>query len=626
MKYDNINKLAYLNTLESNKKPLDLLLEIIQIECYIYDFNELGIITKDKKSIRNILKEKYNLEIEEYVLKKIIESKFMLDNEKLKLKSEKFDLGAKIKNIKEGEEKFLNSVSKIQSNFIEFCSKEYNKKVTNEEAKNVFNDYIYTVARYKDVENDDNQLYFIFQNFLKYLYKNNNNDLEIVENLGIANQIQDLVINGEDDDPKFLNQCIIFLDTPIIMKRLGYDGKKLADTYKLFFDDLREAGAELKIFEHTFDELWGILFNFKRCIAQNILDAKGVNTFLRARKEYLNAGEELSLDKKVIEGNIRKELIEILDISTEDNIAETKDFSNWVFDPEKFKKVLLNVDSNYKNYKSRLEKDIQSVFAIARLRQRLQNNQIYSYKDARYFLLVDNYALIKAIHNYYEDSDAKVRKNELLLENTIIFNLWQNLTNNSSLNKALFRSKCFALNTINDSFKYMLYRETRRIEAYSDNVNINYEIIDDPELEEKVYAQSIRDKKFDKDYISKVIQNKVTIKKEADKKFYEEIVRTKVEQLKQMRIDREEDKNKYLLDLQQKDIDNEKKKQEYLLNFQVETILKKIEEMERKFKYKLIICFCKYRKNFDKKKYLWDEACKITNIQVIYDPQYFINE
>ena len=80
---DKINRLAYLNTLDENKKPLDLLLEIIEIESYKYDFNQLGIISTDGKSIKDIINNKYNIEIEDYILTKWINDKFYLENNKI---------------------------------------------------------------------------------------------------------------------------------------------------------------------------------------------------------------------------------------------------------------------------------------------------------------------------------------------------------------------------------------------------------------------------------------------------------------------------------------------------------------------------------------------------------------
>ncbi|MBP3366703.1 MAG: hypothetical protein J6K96_06865 [Treponema sp.] len=407
---DKITRLAYLNTLDENKKPLDLLLEIIEIECYEYNFESLGIFTSDGKSIVDIIRNKYSIEIEEYILKKWLPDKFKVENKKLKLSSNSENLVNKIERINNGERKFLELVSSIRANFKKYALSEFNIKYSNEETKDIFNSYLYTVANEKIVDKKDSKDYFIFQNFLSCLFKSNRRDLEIIENFGIANQIQDLVLNGENDKTDFLKDCVIFLDTPIIMKRLGYDGIEFSDIYKDFFEDLKKAGATLKIFEHTFEELWGILFNFKRCIAQNIFDAKGVNTFLKARKSFLyERNEELPLTKEVIRENIKTLDIEFFDISDDDNIENTTDFSAWKFDCEYFKKLIISEDENYEKFKTRLDKDIQSVAAISRLRHRDRISKTETFEDGKYYLLVDNYVLVNAIKAYYHNKGKKMK-------------------------------------------------------------------------------------------------------------------------------------------------------------------------------------------------------------------------
>lgn len=361
-------------------------------------------------------------------------------------------------------------------------------------------------------------------------------------------------MNGESDKLDFLKGCIIFFDTPIIMKRLGYDGIELSDVYKNFFEDLKKTGATLKVFEHTFEELWGILFNFKRCVAQNIFDAKGVNTFLKARKSFLDErNEELSLTKEIIRDNIKRLDIEIFDISADDNVENTTDFSAGEFDEESLRKHIISEDESYEKYKARLDKDIQSIAAISRLRQREGISKIDSFEDGKYYLLVDNYALVNAIKAYYKELEKKNRKNELLLENTIIFNLWQNLSNNSELNKSLFRSKCFALNTIDEKFKDVLYRETRKIEAYNADIEINQQLVNNPSLENEVFAESIKDNKFDKEYIAKTILNTITKKEKELKKQHQEELKKKDAEIQQ-----KENEKKVLL------LDNEKQSEFYL--------------------------------------------------------------
>ena len=122
---------------------------------------------------------------------------------------------------------------------------------------------------------------------------------------------------------------------------------------------------------------------------------------------------------------------------------------------------------------------------------------------------------------YYETEDFCPQKNELLLENTLLFQLWQQLGDNGNVIRSLFRSKCFAMNVIDDNFRDRLYKNARRIEAYSSNFDVKDSIIDNPNLENELYANAIKeDKIFDEMYISLTLENKITDEK---KKFREEI-------------------------------------------------------------------------------------------------------
>ncbi len=633
---DKINRLAYLNSLDENKKPLDLLLEIIEIESYKYKFTQLGIKSTDGKSIKDIIKDKYNIEIEDYILTKWINDKFCLENNKIRLRNKNGSesLDNKIEKIEAGEKIFLEQVSEIRNDFIKFASEKFNIKYNNEQSKNIFNEYIYTVAQEKNVESKDSKDYFVFQKYLSYLYENNLKALEIIENFGVANQIQDLVLNGDTDKTNFLNGCIIFLDTPIIMKRLGYDGLELSDIYESFFSDLTKAGATLKIFTHTFEELWGILFNFKRCVSQNIFDAKGVNTFLKARKQFITERKiELSLSKEIIQKNIENIGIEIFDISDDDNLENATDYSEWNFDPDAYRKHVIKTDENYEKYKTRLEKDIQSISAVSRLRQRNKITKIENFEDGKYYLLVDNYALVNAIKSYYKEKEERNKKNELLLENTIIFNLWQNLSNNGKLNKALFRSKCFALNTIDDNFKDALYREARRIEAYNAEVEINQQLINDPTLENEVFAETIKNNKMDKEYISKTLLNSISQKELQDKEVIEkqkEELQNKDFELKKTQTDYNKLISEYeqSQDIHKKNMADqiEKSKNDSnnaVINSQISTLLSTINHISKSFLTKIQFIFKKMKnKNLNKKEFLWNKACSITGINIEYNEEY----
>lgn len=633
-----ISRLACLKTLEENKTPLDLLLETIESDCFQYNFDSVKTVSNEGKSITEILKENYSLEIEEYILEKLIQKKFKTEHGKLKLFSTEENLEEKQIRINKKQDDFLYKMSEIRKDFIKYARSEFKKNFNDEESKEIFKNYIYTVSKEKTVEKD-NQYYFIFQKYLSHLYKEKRDYLAVVENFGIANQIQDLVLNDDIDDAFFLKDCEIFLDTPLIMKRLGYDGLEFSKTYEQFFSDLNKAGAELKIFEHTFEELWGILFNFKRCVAQNIFDAKGVNAFLKARKEFKEAkDEELSLDKESIRKKIKNELkIDFVDISVDDDIEGESDYSEWTLDTEKLEKLIIRTDENFQKNKSRLEKDVKSIENVRRLRVKDGIKDADSFKDGKYYLLVDNYALVTALKNYYSENEKnkKIKKNELMLENTIVFSLWQNLSNNDSLNRALFRSKCFALNTIDDAFKDKFYRETRRIEAYMSDSEIDKQLVANPDIEDEVYKKSIFEKKdlkkIEEDYLSNTIYNVIEDKNkerkeilENDKILKQDFLSEKAKnQLLSQSLADVKNKTEEILENQKKQ--NEIRNKQDIFAHDIDLIKKKVDALSKIIWLKILIFFRrKISRKFNKNEFLWKKACKDIGLHHQYSDEYFL--
>lgn len=91
-----------------------------------------------------------------------------------------------------------------------------------------------------------------------------------------------------------------------MMRRLGYNGKCMSQAYEKFFDCMEKSSAKLFMFEHTFDEPYGIIFTFKLNIAQNNFGAHGVDKFLKARNE-IDGGlplEEDTIRQRIIECHV----------------------------------------------------------------------------------------------------------------------------------------------------------------------------------------------------------------------------------------------------------------------------------------------------------------------------------
>lgn len=636
MNKNNLNQLAYLNSL--NKKPQDMLMELIQLESYPYEFAKKGATTISGENINEIILNNYKIRIDDAIFNRFIDNNFKILDRKLVTKNIMLqaELDNLVQSMKTSEKLFLEKVSSVRDKFIRFANDKYNKKINKEAAKDIFDNYIYSVAKEEELDNT-NAAYFIFKQFLFYCFDRDRESLKIIEDFGIANEIQYLVINDFENNPKFLDGCTIFIDTPILMRRLGYDGLSFYNDYTAIFERLIEAGATLKIFEHTFEELWGILFNFKKSIAQNILDAQGVDTFLKARKEFIDseyikeADKILSLENRdAVKKNIeyalsskeeRKEKEEerkkgiIIYKHTEDAIISYDDndiadviddnYQAWKFDTEKFKELLVKNCPNLENYPIRIDRDIDSISAVSR--RRIENNVKNSIKlkDYKYFLLVDNHALIRTIQQYYENSEKKQYYNELLLENTLLFSLWQNLSYNDEINRRVFRSKCFAMNAIDDQFKDKLYRETRRLETYT-NLNVSDVLIYNPSIVDATYEDIIQDEKYyDEQYIAHTVKNK--IKNETNK--LKDILANRDQKLKEI-IEQKNLGVKKAIDSNVQEIEDieSRVRQENIENLANRLSKKPI----NKFCFFVKKFFCKlFNKPFDTKQYFLEKARKM---------------
>ena len=605
MNQDNMNMMVCLENF--GKKPVDMLLELVQFEAYFFDPLESNFVN----NIYNTLKKKYDITIAHFILKKWIDTKFDIRDEKLILTTCKEDIHTYIAKIKQKEKLFNDKIAEIRRSFGKYAKDKYGVDFNNEEIKRVFNQYFYTSAiQQKDMtQNSEKEIKisFVFNNYLKYLWESDDKKkyLSTIEAFGIANQIRQTVINEDSVDKHFLKDCRIFIDTPIMMKTLGYDGQEIANSYEEMVNALQRAGASLAFFEHSFDELWGILFSFKKNIAQNILDAKGVNRFLLARQELRKKEKkELSLDKDTVQNNIEELLCVIVGHLSEKDLNTDFDKNEWVFDMERMRAIIKEHYNNQDSYSARIEKDVKSIAAISRLRLKEGITQVSSYKDAKFFLLTDNYALIRSIKEYYQTEDEISYHNgfnELIFENTILFDLWQNLFDNNNLNKSLLRSKCFAFNEIDDKFKEVLYKICRQMDRYEPEKNVSEQFIAHPEFEQEIYAQTLRTENYDEKYLQRVINNTVedqenNRKRELDE--HKEKINKLEESIKQKNNDHS------------KDIEEEREKA--IQEVKRDLLDRKIKELRLSFFHRLYVFIRrKFDSEFDSNSYYETRAKKI---------------
>ena len=183
----------------------------------------------------------------------------------------------------------------------------------------------------------------------------------------------------------------------------------------------------------------------------------------------------------------------------------------------------------------------------------------------------------------------------------------------SSLNKSLFRSKCFALNTIDEKFKDTLYREARKIEAYNSELEISDVFIDSPDIEEEIFKITLKDKKTNEQYLSRIMENKVAKRR----KEHEKEINKKNTEIDSLKKENEFAKKQHQDEIRK--IHDESK------NGDISCIKNLIENsLKKSTRIKLIIFFSQiFCKKFDKNRFLWKRACDILNINIEYAESYF---
>lgn len=123
------------------------------------------------------------------------------------------------------ENDFQRNIGKVRDEFIAFCKSDFNVNINKEKTKAIFDKYTYSVSRNsnfdmnKELQNSDA---FMFCQFMRHLVDIDEENLDVIESFGVANQIRSLVINDDmlnDKDEHFLGDCEIFIhkyesDTP----------------------------------------------------------------------------------------------------------------------------------------------------------------------------------------------------------------------------------------------------------------------------------------------------------------------------------------------------------------------------------------------------------------------------
>lgn len=258
--------------------------------------------------------------------------------------------------------------SKVIKSITKYLKKELDNNITESEAEIYFGNFISSYG-YNTYENINSikglERKIDVTNYLigEFICKENELDseifkliLRIIEGYMIANAIY---LQIENDNSASLKKLNCYLDTPFILRVLGYKTDEENESAKELYDLLIKYSANLKCFTHTFNEVINILTYYKNNIKKN----KDMTLEYFDKEKYTEGQVEMVISS--LEDTFREYRINIVDAP---EYVESK-YSSVINEKsleEKLRKHKEKMGS-YLNPNS-IENDVKSVCAINMLR------------------------------------------------------------------------------------------------------------------------------------------------------------------------------------------------------------------------------------------------------------------
>lgn len=411
-------------------------------------------------------------------------------------------------------------ISKMQ----EFLKNKFNKdfqvqklenKLTNFVSFNFF-DLLHSID--KEVSHKDNEL----ASFLNYIL-NNDRDLtcilqDIVKGQMIFESIYSQNIAQAQIKQKFRNLDVYF-DTTFIFYMLGYAGKSYKEYVLQIIDLLKGLGAELKCFQHNYDEVYGILHTCGMAISHGKqAELTNLDWFIENK---MNSSEILVLCSN-LEDNISRYL----------TIVDTPDFSQPLknIDWKNFTEYL-NKNIKYRNEKT-LNNDVESIAAIFRLRK---TDRAQTLESCNAIFVTTNKKLVRTVRDYRKNSNDMQGYCPCITEYEISNIAW--LKTPSKQNEVLNKSIRFAVSVLQEHSPAFWKRFVETVDRFQKNGSITLE--NATELKYELYSKRNTNELIEDDDCEITLDNiRDILKRNAEtqyKNLTEEVKRKeeKIEQLRQ---------------------------------------------------------------------------------------------
>ncbi|MDZ7795512.1 MAG: hypothetical protein U5P10_18005 [Spirochaetia bacterium] len=392
----------------------------------------------DIPKIQSDFKEKYGIKIPYHALRSIL-SRGM--RSKLIKKSSdnyifiesKIDKFAFTEHVKQKEKE----IEYIYDDFCKFCLDVYNIKISEEKVTDIIISYlkkydaellILSESILPETSVSQKEEY-VFYKYITELYNNREHDFRIIVELAVGYLFASTIFFSNIENRRIsLKNSSIFLDTRLLLRLIGLEGKEKQGYYETLLVMLKKNKAKIKVFEHTIDEANHILDESIRLIGRDKSSLQYIGPSLKFFIEEKYSASDIMLIKAKLEKTLNE-----YGIKTYDGTIELKELDEFI-NEKRLEELILeeyNIQQDtFLQWKKRnvILRDVKS---ISRIRQYRKGHFFSSLRNCNAVFITTNSALARSSRNYILEEKGRFYIPECVTDVFVGTHVWLDRSTNN---------------------------------------------------------------------------------------------------------------------------------------------------------------------------------------------------
>jgi hypothetical protein len=311
----------------------------------------------------------------------------------------KYDFSSKTQTQERKYEELINS-------FINFSSEKYSQELNREEAEEILIGFLrqrdldmlfaaYSKSILPEVRPSQSRM-FLFCKFIENIHSQNSELFQTLLDVVIGHILANIVLYEDEADRFYytkLENLNLYLDTGLILRLLEVEGPIIQSFYSEFLTQSRGQGVNFFIFQHTYDEIMGILQNALSWIESSDYEPSKASPVLRYFRGEGYKGSDILMFINRVDKTLDAYKIKRVD-TPDPNV-----YGRYQIDEEKLQQFIVdtyqryNPDFEIQEKGFTVQKDIQSISAVNKLREGRKPQNI---KQAEQIFITTNSALAYA--------------------------------------------------------------------------------------------------------------------------------------------------------------------------------------------------------------------------------------